>query len=108
MIKPFPSTFRFVVHDIGVKPRNVLLIDDSWYNIVASRLFGWRAIWFKDLHSLELIESKFTPVKSKISKRFKKQGNKIKLKINEEKSRIRASGSKIKKRIKKRRIKKRN
>ena len=102
MIKPFPSTFRYVVHDIGVKSEKVLLIDDSWYNIVASRLFGWRAIWFKDLHSLELIESKFIPVKSKLRKRIKKQEKKIKSKINEEKSKIKARGSKIRKRIKKR------
>jgi HAD superfamily hydrolase (TIGR01509 family) len=77
MIKPFPSTFRFVVHDIGIKPKHVLLIDDSWYNIVASRLFGWRAIWFRDIHSLELIESKFTPMRTKIKTSLKKRSGSL-------------------------------
>jgi HAD superfamily hydrolase (TIGR01509 family) len=88
MIKPFPSTFRFVVHDIGVKPKHVLLIDDSWYNILASRLFGWRAIWFKDIHSLELIESKFTPITTKIKISFKNRKKSISKKINITKRKI--------------------
>lgn len=88
MIKPFPSTFRFVVHDIGIKPKHVLLIDDSWYNILASRLFGWKAIWFKDIHSLELIESKFTPIRTKIKISFKKRKDSISEKLSETKIKI--------------------
>lgn len=93
MIKPFPSTFRFVVHNIGAKPSQVLLIDDSWYNILASRFFGWKAIWFKDIHSLELIESKFTPIRVKIKTSFKNKKHSISKKINETKSKIKSKAS---------------
>jgi len=85
MIKPYHSTFRFVVNDIGADPKEVLLIDDSWYNIVAARIFGWRVIWFKDIHSLEKIESKFTPMKRRLKKKIRKRKKRIKKKLRQRK-----------------------
>lgn len=47
-IKPEPKIFQIAGERAGVKPEEILFIDDSRTNIMAAEKLGWRVLWFDD------------------------------------------------------------
>lgn len=95
MIKPEPRIYKFVMKELNAKPSECMLIDDSWYNIVSSRLMGWKVVWFHSIKDL-----------SKILKKINKESYFQKLVKKIKKKQISKKLKKLKKRISKRKIKK--
>lgn len=91
MIKPEPRIYKFVMKELNAKPSECMLIDDSWYNIVSSRLMGWKVVWFHGVNDLSKILKKINKesylqriIKKK--KEFSKKIKKIKKKIKKKKN----------------------
>lgn len=47
-IKPEPRIFEIAQERAGVKPEEILLIDDSRSNLMAAEKQGWHVLWFDD------------------------------------------------------------
>lgn len=47
-IKPEAKMYEIAQKAAGVKPEEILLIDDGRTNLVAADKFGWRVLWFDD------------------------------------------------------------
>lgn len=47
-IKPEPQIYEAAQARSGVKPGEILLIDDSRSNLMAAEKFGWHVLWFDD------------------------------------------------------------
>lgn len=58
MIKPEPRIYKFVMKELKASPRECMLIDDSWYNILVAMLMGWKVVWFKGSKDLPRIFKK--------------------------------------------------
>ncbi len=58
MIKPEPRIYKFVMKELKIKPKDCMLIDDSWYNVLSSVLMGWKVVWFRDVDDLSKILKK--------------------------------------------------
>ena len=48
VIKPSKQIFQIAAERSGVKPEEVLLIDDSRPNLMAAEKQGWKVLWFDD------------------------------------------------------------
>lgn len=55
--KPHPETFRFVCEDIGLKPEEVLFIDDSIQHVEGADKAGLQTIFLKDEEKLNYLIS---------------------------------------------------
>ena len=47
-IKPEPQIYEIAQHRSGVKPEEILFVDDSRTNIMAAERIGWKVLWFDD------------------------------------------------------------
>lgn len=54
-IKPEPEIFQVATEKSGVKPSEILLVDDSRPNIMAVDKLGWHVLWCDDYHPEETI-----------------------------------------------------
>ncbi len=54
-IKPEADIYRIAQEKAGVKPSEVLLIDDSRTNLMAASHAGWQTMWFDDYHPDESV-----------------------------------------------------
>lgn len=52
-IKPEPEIFEIATQKAGVKPEEILLVDDSRANIMAAERAGWKVLWFDDYRTEE-------------------------------------------------------
>lgn len=48
LIKPDPSIFEFAASAIEQQPAEILLIDDTKFNVLSAERAGWQTIWFDD------------------------------------------------------------
>ncbi len=48
LIKPEDKIFQIAQDRAGVKPDEILFIDDSRSNLMAAEKFGWKVMWFDD------------------------------------------------------------
>lgn len=48
LIKPEDKIFQIAQDRAGVKPEEILFIDDSRSNLMAAEKFGWKVMWFDD------------------------------------------------------------
>lgn len=48
-IKPEPAIYEFATKQAGVKPSEILFIDDQKVNVKGARAYGWQAEWFNEL-----------------------------------------------------------
>jgi FMN phosphatase YigB (HAD superfamily) len=55
-IKPESKIFEVATERAGVKPEEILLIDDSRPNIMAADRHGWHVLWCDDYHPEETIQ----------------------------------------------------
>lgn len=55
-IKPEQKIFEIACEKTGVKPNEILLIDDSRANIMAAEKMGWHVMWFDDFRPEESTE----------------------------------------------------
>lgn len=63
-IKPEDRIFQIAQERSGVKPSEILLIDDSRYNLMAAEKQGWKVIWFDDYRpdiSVERVRAALAP-----------------------------------------------
>jgi FMN phosphatase YigB (HAD superfamily)/DNA-binding Xre family transcriptional regulator len=54
-IKPEADIYRIAQDKAGVKPTEILLIDDSRTNLMAASHAGWQTMWFDDYHPDESV-----------------------------------------------------
>lgn len=54
-IKPEPAIYQLAAQRAGVKPDEILLIDDGRANIMAAEKLGWHVLWFDDYQPAESI-----------------------------------------------------
>jgi FMN phosphatase YigB (HAD superfamily)/DNA-binding XRE family transcriptional regulator len=54
-IKPEPRIFEIATERAGVRPEEILFIDDSRPNIMAADKLGWHVLWCDDYHPDETI-----------------------------------------------------
>jgi FMN phosphatase YigB (HAD superfamily)/DNA-binding XRE family transcriptional regulator len=54
-IKPEAEIFQLATERSGVKPEEILFIDDSRTNMIAAEKFGWHVLWCDDYHPEETI-----------------------------------------------------
>lgn len=47
-IKPEPQIYEIAQEKAGVRPEEILLVDDSRSNLMAAAKFGWHVLWFDD------------------------------------------------------------
>lgn len=47
-IKPEPQIYEIAQSRAGVKPEEILLVDDARPNLMAAEKFGWHVLWFDD------------------------------------------------------------
>ena len=47
-IKPEPQIYEIAQARAGVKPEEILLVDDARANLMAAEKFGWHVLWFDD------------------------------------------------------------
>jgi HAD superfamily hydrolase (TIGR01509 family) len=47
-IKPEPQIYEIAQAKAGVKPEEILLVDDARANLMAAEKFGWHVLWFDD------------------------------------------------------------
>lgn len=52
-IKPEPKIYEIAQSKTGVKPEEILLVDDSRTNIMAAGRKGWKIMWFDDYRPAE-------------------------------------------------------
>jgi FMN phosphatase YigB (HAD superfamily)/DNA-binding XRE family transcriptional regulator len=52
-IKPEATIFEIATKKAGVKPEQILFIDDSRANLMAAEKLGWRVTWFDDFRPKE-------------------------------------------------------
>ena len=52
MSKPHQDFYRYILSSEGVKPEDVVFIDDSEENVISAEKLGIHTIWFKDAVSL--------------------------------------------------------
>lgn len=52
-IKPEPEIFEIATQKAGVRPEEILLVDDSRANIMAAERAGWKVLWFDDYRTEE-------------------------------------------------------
>lgn len=55
-IKPEKKIYEIATKRTGLKPEEILLIDDSRANLMAAEHYGWRVLWFDDYHPQEAAE----------------------------------------------------
>jgi len=48
MIKPEPSIYQFTLEQLGVRPEEVVFVDDFIENILAAQKMGWRTVHFQN------------------------------------------------------------
>lgn len=53
MVKPEKAIYEVALERAGVKPEEILLIDDTRANLVAAEKQGWHVLWFNDARSHE-------------------------------------------------------
>lgn len=54
-IKPEPKIYEIAQGLAGVKPEEILLVDDSRANLIAAEKLGWKVLWFNDYQPEEAI-----------------------------------------------------
>lgn len=54
-IKPEEAIYRAAQARAGVKPEEILLVDDSRSNLMAAERMGWHVLWFDDYRTSESI-----------------------------------------------------
>lgn len=52
-IKPEPKIYEIAQARAGVKPEEILLVDDARANLMAAEKFGWHVLWFDDYRPKE-------------------------------------------------------
>jgi len=55
-IKPEPEIYEIAEQKAGVQPSEILFIDDSRTNLMASERRGWQVLWFNDFNPKESTE----------------------------------------------------
>ena len=55
VIKPEAHIYDLAAKQAGVKPENILLVDDSRANLMAAEKMGWHSLWFDDFRPTESI-----------------------------------------------------
>ncbi len=55
-IKPEPEVYEIAQNKSGVKPTEILLVDDSRANLMAAEKMGWHVLWFDDYRPDESVE----------------------------------------------------
>lgn len=55
-IKPEPRMYEIATQKAGVKPSEILLVDDSRANIIAAERSGWHVLWFDDFKPAESVK----------------------------------------------------
>ena len=55
-IKPEQKIYEIAAGLTGVKPSEILLIDDSRPNLMAAEKMGWKVLWFDDYRIDESID----------------------------------------------------
>lgn len=55
-IKPEPEIYTIAAEKAGVKPSEILLVDDSRSNIMAAERQGWHVLWFDDYRPEESVD----------------------------------------------------
>lgn len=53
VIKPEPEIYDLATKAAGVRPEEILLVDDSRTNVMAAERAGWHVLWFDDYHPEE-------------------------------------------------------
>lgn len=48
LIKPDPAIFELAASTVGHDPSEILLIDDTKFNIMSAERVGWQTLWFDD------------------------------------------------------------
>ena len=54
-IKPEKKIYQIAAERAGVKPEEILLVDDSRANLMAAEHLGWHVLWFDAYRSKESI-----------------------------------------------------
>jgi len=54
-IKPEKEIYKIAVERAGVKPEEILLVDDSRTNLMAAEHLGWHVLWFDDYRPKESV-----------------------------------------------------
>jgi len=52
-IKPEAGIYKIATERSGVKPNEILLVDDSRANLMAAEKFDWHVLWFDDFRPAE-------------------------------------------------------
>ena len=55
-IKPESKIYEIAQERAGVRPEEILLIDDSRVNLMAAERLGWHVLWFDDSRPEESVE----------------------------------------------------
>lgn len=55
-IKPEKKIYEIAEGLAGVKPEQILLVDDSRTNVIAAERMGWHVLWFDDFRAKESVE----------------------------------------------------
>ncbi len=56
VIKPDPKIYEIAETAAGVKPAEILFVDDSRANLIPAQKRGWHVMWFNDYDSVESTE----------------------------------------------------
>ncbi len=56
VIKPDPKIYEIAEAAAGVKPEEILFVDDSRANLIPAQKRGWHVMWFNDYDSIESTE----------------------------------------------------
>jgi putative hydrolase of the HAD superfamily len=54
-IKPERKIYEIATEQAGVKPHEILLVDDDRSNLRAADHIGWRVLWFDDYHTEDFV-----------------------------------------------------
>jgi len=55
-IKPEPEIYEIAARKTGVRPEDILLVDDSRANLMSGERLGWHVLWFDDFRPSESVE----------------------------------------------------
>ena len=54
-IKPEAKIYEIATERAGVDPSQILLIDDSRFNLMSAERFGWHVLWFDDARPIDAV-----------------------------------------------------
>jgi putative hydrolase of the HAD superfamily len=59
--KPDTAIYTYVLHDLGLKPNEVLFLDDNEANIESAKQFGWETIFIQP-DTFTMLDVDFSPI----------------------------------------------